>query len=96
MMTPEQIDKLTLGEVRAIVERATDTLSKLREVQSLLAGSAPVDAVRPGAQSVARPAASRPVFDAEHEARKAALLAQNMVNVEELPEDLQAVERAAR
>lgn len=50
-MTPEQIDALTLGEVRAICERAAETLTKARDVLSLFGGPirAPINsALNPG------------------------------------------------
>ena len=38
-MTPEDIDKLTLGEVRAIAEQASKALEAMRAVQSLMGGA---------------------------------------------------------
>lgn len=38
-MTNEEIDRLSIAEVRAISERAADALSRFREVQAMLGGA---------------------------------------------------------
>lgn len=85
-MTPDEIDRLTIAEVRAIAERAHEALSRLREVQSLLGGAAgtqqvqlsPVVAVVPPSNGTRT---RTPISDAEladMKAQKAALLARNL------------------
>ena len=98
-MTPDDIDKLTIAEVRAIAERAHDALTKFREVQSLMGGAATASTSKtsPSAADVASPAPNghptrvrTPLSDAEVAelaARRDALLIQN------LPEELQRAER---
>lgn len=39
-MTPDEIDQLTIAQVRAIAERAHEALARLRDMQMLLSGSA--------------------------------------------------------
>lgn len=86
-MTSEEIDKLTIAEVRAIADRAHEALSHLREVQGLLVGAV---AARPVAESAAP---ARPMFDPQHQALKEALLAQNKARFEGLPDEIQSMER---
>lgn len=54
-MTPEEIDALTVGELRAIASRASETLEAFRRVQSLLGGSASAPG---GGESTIPPATS--------------------------------------
>lgn len=45
-MTDEDIDKLSIGEVRAIASRAADALAKFAEARALLGGSPAATVVR--------------------------------------------------
>lgn len=83
-MSPDDIDKLTIAEVRAIAERAHEALSRLRDVQQFLGGAAahsqPAQAT-PSAVVLPATRTRTPLSDAEvaeMQARKAALLAQNL------------------
>jgi hypothetical protein len=91
-VTPEEIDKLTVAEVRAIAERASAALDTLRAL-GLMGGA--VGHSQPAQLSPQVPAAlptrtRTPLTEAEladMAARKAALLAQNM------PDEIQKAER---
>lgn len=85
-MTADEIDRLTIAEVRAIAERASEALAKLQEVQALLGGAGSVTAVTPSPRHVAAPPQLRP----DEMARREALLAQNRADV--LPDDIKRAE----
>ena len=77
-MTADEIDRLTIAEVRAIADRAHEALARLREVQSLLGGAA---ANQPTTEApsvaVVPPARRRPELTPAEQAQRDALLAQN-------------------
>lgn len=79
-MTNEEIDRLTIAEVRAISERASDALSRFREVQSMLGAPLSVPAAHsppPGSpsllQGVIQTNKGSLVLSPEERARKLAL-----------------------
>lgn len=92
-MSPDEIDKLTIAEVRAIAERAHEALARLRDVQSLLGGAvAPTQPAQVHATSAAVSPTSypptrthTPLEPGEAEAiaaRRAALLADSRAAAE--------------
>jgi len=85
-MTPEEIDKLTIAEVRAIAERAHVALKQLRDVQSLLGGAA---ASQSATASQSPSAAAPPSMPPDMRAQREMLLARNR---EALPADIRAAE----
>lgn len=97
-MTADEIDALTIADVRAIADRAHEALAKLREVQSLLGGAmgATPAAQGPVAVPVALPTRVRtPMTEAEKadlRAQREALVARNR---DELPEDIARLEGVA-
>lgn len=84
-MSPEDIDKLSIAEVRAIAERASEALSKLQAVQALLGGAAGVATATPSPSHAAAP----PLMPPDMKAQREALLARNR---EVLPESIKAAE----
>ncbi len=94
-MSPEDIDKLTIGEVRAIATQAGEALEKFRAVQMAL--GVPVAAVAPVAPPTPAPAdenahlspAQRAFLnDPARLAERQQLLDQNRNNPDNFPEDI--------
>jgi hypothetical protein len=107
-MSPDEIDKLTLGELRAIAERAHETLSLLAKVQGLLNGAAqPGVAVNNGGQAYSpaqTPASTKPPNQLSQEQQKEMeawknsparlkLLEQMKPTPNDLPPEMSAAER---
>lgn len=72
-MTLDDIDKLTIGEVRAIAERAGAALEQLHRVQALLGGAM----AGSGSALLPRPSHAPPQLTAEEMAQREALLRRN-------------------
>jgi hypothetical protein len=96
-MTSEEIGRLTISEVEAIVARATDALAKFREAQAMLGGpvTPTLQAQFMTTQPIAiastplRPAgAPNPLLTASENAERARLIKLNTMG----PDDLAAME----
>lgn len=82
-MKPEDIDRLTIADVRSINERAADVLLKFKELQSMMSGAVS----EPPAPIPARIPSPLQLSDAE-KARRAALL-------DQFPKEIQSAERGS-
>jgi hypothetical protein len=96
-MTPEEIGRLTISEVEAIVARATDALAKFREAQAMLGGpplpsGSGMEAMTRIQAAVSRPTivpgAPNPLLTASENAERARLIKLNTMG----PDDLAAME----
>lgn len=105
-MTDEEIDALTLGDVRRIVERATAASASLKELRGLFGAPAPVPAPAPiQAQPPAQwpPLPERPPSNPAHDewlatqkAQREQLLAQNRsVDPNDFPPDIAEAMKAS-
>jgi len=84
-MTTDEIDALTIKQVRQIAERAAEALAQLQSVQALLGGAAGASMATPSPQRAAAPPSMPPSMAAQREQ----LLARNR---EALPEDIKRAE----
>jgi hypothetical protein len=90
-MTDDEIDRLTIAEVRAINARAEAALRTLREL-GLMGGAAgnPQPAEAPSVPAAPPARRPRPEMPADMRAQREALLAQNRADV--LPPEIKALE----
>lgn len=88
-MTADDISKLTIGEVEAIVERASTALARYREAQRML-GMPPVAIAPPAPTPNERTPVSRTPLEPHEAALKAQLMGQFKPG--DLPPDIERLE----
>lgn len=92
-MTSDEISKLTIGEVEAIVSRATEALTKFREAQVLLGGGS-ADGQAPAVVAGLNrrpPTTKQAELTPDERAQRDLLLAANRHSPDDFPVDIAKV-----